>query len=275
MSDQKPQGRTAPPNEGLVNIAKIFIQWKSKNEKFSYYSKEKEVDVMLPMPFTFIPLHVCHTVKGYNHKKTKTFIANEVENLSTDVLTLTSYNNVTKERKIESKGLYADIKEGFDQNVKFTESIYAALKNKKGELSIVNLQLNGAGLHHWFDFIKKNDIWKGSVKVTETTDEKNGDVKYKAPVYEIDKISQADDIKAGELQGQIKEYLAKYFAKNATSTISESKAESNTNDSSKSTSKDAAFDDSKHKDAQTSKTTTKEEKVSDIVFGDADAPDDF
>lgn len=215
MSDETPKGRTAPASEGLQNPAKIFIQWKSKNKAFSYYNKEKKEDVLLPMPFSFIPIHVCRTVKGYNHKKNKTFISNEVEDLKNTPLTVVSYNNLTKERKTEYQGLYADIKEDFDQNIKYTESLYAAIKNKKGELSLVNIQLNGAGLHHWFDFVKANDIWKGSVKVSSTSKEKNGDVDYHAPVYVIDKISKEDDIKAGELQNVIKTYLAQYFAKGA------------------------------------------------------------
>jgi hypothetical protein len=216
MSNQeKPKGRSNPGTESAPNPAKIFIQWKSKNEAFSYYNKEKKEDVALPMPFTFIPLFVCATVKGYNHKKTKTYISNEVENLSTDVLTVYSYNSTNKEKKMEHKGLYADIKEDFDQNVKFTTSLYAAIKNKKGEMSLVNLQLNGAGLHHWFDFTKKTDIWKNAVMVKSTTDEKNGTVVYKAPVYETAKISEADDAAAGELQEEIKAYLTDYFRKNA------------------------------------------------------------
>jgi hypothetical protein len=213
MSDETPKGRTAPASEGLQNPAKIFIQWKSKNKAFSYYNKEKKEDVLLPMPFSFIPIHVCRTVKGYNHKKNKTFISNEVEDLKNTPLTVVSYNNLTKERKTEYQGLYSEIKDDFDQNIKYTESLYAAIKNKKGELSLVNIQLNGAGLHHWFDFVKASNIWKGSVKVSSTTKEKNGDVDYFAPVYVIDKISTEDDIKAGELQSVIKTYLAQYFAK--------------------------------------------------------------
>jgi hypothetical protein len=216
MSDsEKPKGRTAPANSGSVNIAKIFCQWKSKTKSFVYYNKGKEEDVLLPMPFSFIPLERAINVRGYNHKKTKTFISNEIANLETDVLMVNSYNTTNKERKLEHKGLYKDIKEDFDMNIKYTESIYAAIKNKKGELSIVNLQLNGAGLHHWFDFVKKNNIWAGAVKVSKMTSEKNGDVTYNAPVYEPDKITPEDDAKAAELQEEVRAYLAKYFAENA------------------------------------------------------------
>lgn len=212
--DNKPKGRSNPGTEASPNPAKIFIQWKSKNEKFSYYNKEKKEDVLLPMPFNFIPLFICSNVKGYNHKKTKTFISNEVENLDTDVLTVISYNNVTKEKKTEYTGIYKDIKDSFDQNIKFGISLYAAIKDKKGTLSLVNIQLNGAGLHHWFKFTKDNDIWKNAISAFGTTDEINGTVNYKAPTYKAIKISEEDDIAAGELQEEVKAYLKDYFAKN-------------------------------------------------------------
>lgn len=214
-SDNKPKGRTSPANSGTPNPAKIFIQWKSKNKAFSYYNKEKEEDVLLPMPFSFIPLAKASTVKGYNHKKNKTYIANEVDDLATSIIVVNSYNTQTKERKEEHRGLYKDIKEDFDQNVKFTDSIYAAIKNKKGELSLVNIQLNGAGLHHWFDFIKKNNIWATAVKSDGFTNEIKGKVEYCAPTYKAEPISEADDIKAAELQEEINAYLAKYYADNA------------------------------------------------------------
>jgi len=212
--DNKPKGRSNPGTEASPNPAKIFIQWKSKNEKFSYYNKEKKEDVLLPMPFNFIPLFICSNVKGYNHKKTKTFISNEVENLDTDILTVISYNNVTKEKKTEYTGIYKDIKDSFDQNIKFGISLYAAIKDKKGTLSLVNIQLNGAGLHHWFKFTKENDIWKNAISAFGTTDEINGTVNYKAPTYKAIKISEEDDIAAGELQEEVKSYLKDYFAKN-------------------------------------------------------------
>lgn len=221
--ENKPQGRSNPGTESAPNPAKMFIQWKSKNAQFSYYDKESKEDVLLKKPFTFIPLCICSTLKGYNHKKEKTYISNEVKNLKTDKLTVISFDK-DKKRKTEWEGLYGDIKENLDQNVKFTVSLYAGIKSEEGKLNLVNLQLNGAGLHHWFDFTKNNDIWKNAVKSSKTTDEKNGDVKYKAPVYEAMKISEEMDIEAGFLQKEVEDYLKEYFAKNNSS---ESKVDEN------------------------------------------------
>lgn len=215
MENQEKKGRSNPGTQTSPNPAKMFIEWKSEEKSFSYYDKESKENVAMKMPTTFIPVYICSTVKGYNHKKTKTYIANEVDNLQTDILTVTSYNHTTKERKVEHQGLYADIKEDFDQNIKFTVSLYAGIKNADKKLDLVNFQLRGAGLHHWFDFVKKNDIWKFAVKVAKSTEEVNGKVTYNAPVFETLKISEEMDIEAGVLQDEIKAYLKEYFAKNS------------------------------------------------------------
>lgn len=222
MSNEKEQseGRVNPTNELPKNPSEFFLNWKSKEKKFVYYDKKNEKDVSMPFPLEFIPLFKCVSIRGYNHKKTKTYISNEIKDLNTDYLVVNSYNNVTKERKKEWAGYYAEIKENLDQNCKFTVSLYAAIKRKKGGMALVNFQLNGAGLHHWFDFERENNIWKGSIKVSKMTQEKNGDVDYNAPVYEIAPISKEDDIEAARLQKVITAHLNEYFARNASSTPS-------------------------------------------------------
>ncbi len=216
MEDNQQQGRRKPDNQALTNPAKFFIQWKSKEESFIYYNKDKKVDVKMPKPFQFIPLSMAYTLKGYNQKKQKSYIANEIENIETDVFSVKSYD-VTKKATTEWTGTFKDIKDIMDDNIKFTISLYAAIKSKKGEMTLVNLQLNGAALFHWFNFAKTNDIWSNAIKVEKETDEKNGAVNYKAPVYEIASLSKADDIEAGKLQTEIENYLKEYYAKNRAS----------------------------------------------------------
>ena len=104
------QGRRKPDNQVLTNPAKFFIQWKSKDEAFIYYNKDKKVDVKMPKPFVFIPLSMAYTLKGYNQKKQKSYIANEIENIETDILTIRSYD-VTKKPNTEWSGVFKDLKE--------------------------------------------------------------------------------------------------------------------------------------------------------------------
>ena len=262
------QGRRKPDNQTLTNPAKFFIQWKSKEESFIYYNKEKKVDVKMPKPFVFIPLSMAYTLKGYNQKKQKSYISNEIENLETDILTIRSYD-ITKKATTEWSGVFKDVKEVMDDNIKYTISLYAAIKSKKGEMTLVNLQLNGAALFHWFEFAKKNDIWSSSIKVEKDTDEKNGAVNYKAPVYENSTISKADDVEAGKLQTEIEGYLKEYYAKNrATSTVKVDENQSNGLNTSSEPKKDAP------KKAVAKKEEEVEEE-NDIVFDPNSADDDM
>lgn len=210
------QGRRKPDNQALTNPAKFFIQWKSKEEAFIYYNKEKKEDVKMPKPFVFIPLSMAYTLKGYNQKKQKSYISNEIENIESDIISIKSYD-ISKKATTEWTGTFKDIKDIMDDNIKYTISLYAAIKTKKGEMTLVNLQLNGAALFHWFEFAKKNDIWSNAILVEKDTDEKNGAVKYKAPIYEISNLSKEDDIEAGKLQTEIEGYLKEYYAKNRAS----------------------------------------------------------
>jgi len=216
METPENQGRRKPDNQALVNPAKFFIQWKSKYESFIYYNKDKKEDVKMPKPFVFIPLSMAFTLKGFNQKKQKSFIANEVENIETDIFTIRSYDAL-KKVNTEWTGLFKDVKEVMDDNIKYTISLYAAIKNKKGEMILVNLQLNGAALFHWFEFAKKNDIWSNAIKVEKETEEKNGAVDYKAPIYEAVSLSKEDDVAAGKLQSEIESYLKEYYSKNRAS----------------------------------------------------------
>lgn len=217
--EQPKSGRTAPANAKQPNPAKAFISWKSKEKAFVYYNKEKQEDVKMPTPFTFIPLAKAITLKGYNQKREKSYISNEVPDITTDQFVVKSYHTKIKQAAtIEYKGFYKDFSKQMDDSIKYTESIYAAVKNKQGELSIVNIQLNGAGLTHWFEFVKKNNIWAGAVSFTgKTTAEKNGAVDYLAPIFELAGISPEDDAKAGVLQAEINDYLEKYYADNRAS----------------------------------------------------------
>jgi hypothetical protein len=216
METPENQGRRKPDNQALVNPAKFFIKWKSKYESFIYYNKDKKEDVKMPKPFVFIPLSMAFTLKGFNQKKQKSFIANEVENIETDIFTIRSYDAL-KKVNTEWTGLLKDVKEVMDDNIKYTISLYAAIKNKKGEMILVNLQLNGAALFHWFEFAKKNDIWSNAIKVEKETEEKNGAVDYKAPIYEAVSLSKEDDVAAGKLQSEIESYLKEYYSKNRAS----------------------------------------------------------
>lgn len=216
---EKPQGRTAPSNAKTPNPAKVFISWKSKDKAFVYYKKGQDgaegTNMSMPTPLVFIPLAKAITLRGYNQKREKSYISNEVPDISTHPFIVKSYLKVKTPPTIELHGLYSTFNKTMDDSIKYTESLYAAVKSKSGEWQVVNFQLNGAALTHWFEFVKKNNIWAGAVLFDGTmTLEKNGSVDYNAPVYKSTTITPEDDAKAGELQAEVNAFLNRYYADN-------------------------------------------------------------
>lgn len=215
MEDNKPKGLIDPTNEGPKNPAVYFASWKSTEEGFVHYDKVNKTNIVIPLPFTFIPLAKAVCIKGYNEPKKTSYISNEVKDPKKDPFVIRAYNNVTKKSSIAFTGLWESISEAVKaSDGAWTESIYAAAKDANGNLQIVNIQLNGSGITHWFDFIKANKIFGNAVTVKEFSNEKKGSNKYKAPVFSITKISESTSIKAAPLQQEILAFLEEYWAKN-------------------------------------------------------------
>jgi len=215
--NSEPQGRINPTNTVPPNPAKYFANWKSTKNCFVYYDKATRTkDVEIPLPFSFIVLARCVCLKGYNEPEGCSYISNEVKDPNKDKFTVRVYNNATKKSKVFISGLYKDIsKETKAVGADWTESVYIAVKNAQGELEIANLQLNGSGITHWFDFTKENDVWTSSIHVKSFSNEKKGINKYTAPIFLAGTINKETDIKAAELQRKILSYLDGYFKLNA------------------------------------------------------------
>lgn len=240
MEENKPQGRVNPTNSVPPNPAKKFISWSSVDQCFKYWDKtkgEKGENVLIPLPFTFIPLERAVAYRGYDDDNKISYISNELPELDKGIFTVRGYNAITKKSHVEVSGTYKDISTHLEaKDLKYTESIYIAIKNESGALELANLQLNGAGLMHWFKFIKSIDIWSMAVSVSTFSNEKKGVNKYTAPIFAGVKIKQETDIEAAKFQKQIQEYLKEYYSRSAnssyesqsTSSQPESKPETNT-----------------------------------------------
>lgn len=215
MEDNKPAGIIDPTNQRPANPVKYFAQWKSTEKCFVFYDKVNKIkDVHLPMPFTFIPLAKAICIKGYNEPEQMSLISNEVEDQSKDILIVRGYVK-GKKAKVLAKGLWADIKKDVTAlDGSWTESIYGAAKDAKGNLELINVQLNGSGITHWFSFLKENKIFGSAVTIKEFSNEKKGVNKYHAPKFELMKISEKTNLQAAELQKQILAYLKEYYASN-------------------------------------------------------------
>lgn len=216
MEDNQPQGRVNPTNSGPKNPSAYFAEWNSTKQCFSYYDKPSKKDVLLPLPFIFIPLSRGVCIKGYDEPNNTSLISNEVKEIENDVFTVKAYNNITKKSHVAFVGTWEEIKDKVKAaKGSWTESLHVAVKDDTGKLILANLQLNGSGMKHWFEFLKTVDIWSTAVCVKEFTNEKKGAVNYHSPVFSAVKIKKETDIEAAVLQKEILAYLDVYYAKNA------------------------------------------------------------
>ena len=258
----------------LLNPAVRFYDWSGSEGKFSYYDKEAKKKVMVDLPFTFLPIERCVTLKGYNDDTKTSYWSNEVKDNNKDIFVLQSVTTVNGNKKVTTvaKGLYKDIKPTLDAlDISYVESMYIGVKGAKG-LELCNFQIKGSALGAWFEFCSKNKIWEIAVSVSSTVDKKKGAVKFKEPAYAaITKISPKMNEEAIELNKQLLTYLNEYFAKNK---VAAEAAVEETKTPVKPTGKfenQQAFDDSKHPQAQHSEVMGED---NDIVTN-MDMPDEF
>ena len=203
----------------LVNPAKFFLEWKGKDGGFEYWDKVAKKNVDMPLPFTFIPLCTCITLKGYNQKKDIGYWSNEIRDIQKDKLTVKGKNNNTKSIETHFEGIYKDLKEQLELNkINYVQSVYIAYKAKGGDLQLANIQIKTSALGPWINFCKKNNINECGVTVKSFTNEKNGSVDFVAPVYTAVKISEVTNKQAIELDKELQEYLKAYLERNQTST---------------------------------------------------------
>lgn len=258
------------PNEQLQNVAKTFYQWSGDTGNFKFYDKEEKkniiVEVNAKKPFTFIILDTLSTIKGYSDSESCGFWSNEVKDTKSEVLTVRTKSG------IQAVGLYADIKDSIKaKGAKYCQSTYIAIKTENG-LEIANIQFLGSALKAITDFSKDNKVMGVAVQIKSTIQGKKGKTVFQMPVFNTVKISKKTLADATALDVKLQEYLDLYLAKNV-ATVTKPEA---------SNSKEEAFDDSKHKDSQSSKKTTSkapavemEEEETGIEFGDPNAPDEF
>jgi len=198
------------------NPATKFLNWKSNDKCFSYYDKDKEENVSVPLPFKFLVLDELASVKGWSDSLTGTIVSNEVKFISKEPMTVKCYHKNVKGEKATTeiaKGLYKDIKEKVNSaGAKYHKSIYVMLEDG----TLANIQLKGASVQKWGEFTQKtkNRLPEEWVVVEKAVDGKKGAVKFTTPDFKFlcslndDEMSLADDV-FNVLEAYLKTYLAK------------------------------------------------------------------
>lgn len=189
--------------ERPTNPAKFFL--KIKGGKVSYYDKESQENINVPVPFEFIVLDQLATVKGWSDADESGYWSNEVRFVGKDTLT------VRTSKGVKESGIWRDIKTSPSlSGAKYSSSVYIAHKSKDGMI-ISNLAMTGAALNAWIEFTQKNKVNKVSVVLSDWVDAKKGSVSYKVPVFEAKELSDDDRAEAVELDHQLQAYFAEYF----------------------------------------------------------------
>lgn len=197
------------PQTKSSNPASKFLEWKSDDQKFAYYDKEKKENIFVDLPITFLVLEEYHTVKGFSDSDQTGIYSNEVLQTGSEEMEVKTFKG-----RIIAKGLYKDIKSIVDSSGgRYNKSIYAV--TKQGEL--INISFKGACVSKWSDFTAKG-AWKRLkdewVTISEVENLQKGKVKYSVPVFKFDKSLSKKEVEmilpfATELQ----EYMDTYTAK--------------------------------------------------------------
>lgn len=268
------------PSEDVktVNPALRFYSWSGDKGNFEYYDKEKKEKIEVALPFTFLPINRLVTLKGYDDDTKVSYWSNEVKDINKDPFIVQSAykSGNTKVVKTEFTGLYKDIKSKLDAlDISYVESLYIGVKNANKGLDLCNVQLKGSAIGTWIEFTKNNKVMEIAVQVKSFNEKKKGKVQFKEPVYTaINKISKEMNDQAIELDLELVEYLKGYFERTAAALSSSGTLQTEpTVAAPAATPKpEAAFDDSKHPQAQTSNVTSTAPPV-DIIVGDDDVPE--
>jgi hypothetical protein len=173
-------GRKSEFTGSYEKPASKYLEWSSDDKCFKYWNNATKSNELVELPLTFLVLKEMHTVKGWHDKSQSGIYANEVKNISSEILEVKSFKG-----GLLAKGIYKEIKEIID-NVggRYIKSIYAM--TKEGE--IINLQLKGSAVQEWGEATNKGrsrlaDEW---VTVSGADDRKKGKVNYSVPVFKFD-----------------------------------------------------------------------------------------
>lgn len=195
-------------NTPQSNPAAKFFDWKSNDKCFSYYDKEKQENVLVPLPFKFLVLDELHSIKGWNDATSSGIFSNEVKFISKEPMTVKPF----KGNEI-AKGLYKDIKEKIvSSGGHYVKSIYIMLEDG----SLANLKLKGSAVQKWGEFTQKTrnrlpDEW---VIVSKFLEGKKGAVKFNTPEFTFDRsISDIEADLADDAFNALETYLKAYLVK--------------------------------------------------------------
>lgn len=200
----------------IKNPSTKFLSWKSNEQAFSYYDKDKQENVLVKLPLKFLFLDQLQSVKGWSDALSGQIISNEVKTVSDQELNVVCYHKTNKGEATKTtiaKGLYSQIKDAVvSAGAKYHKSIYIMLEDG----TLANIQLKGASVKEWGDFFNRSkkrlaDEW---IVIDSAKAGKKGAVKYTTPEFKFERsISDSESEQADAVFDELDAYLQQYLKK--------------------------------------------------------------
>lgn len=199
------------PQDHLANPAVRWFEWNSETGGVRYYDKTTQRNIDVDLPFTFILLDQLATVKGWHDASSSGIYANEVRDVSQDVLVVKSFKG-----GVLAEGRYKTIKESIKaQGGRFVATCYMAFKDAEDGLVIGTIRFKGAALQAWMEFEKanRNAVYKQAVTIIGSTEGQKGRVKFHTPTFKLTNVSEDTNRIAVALDRELQTFLTAYLRK--------------------------------------------------------------
>jgi hypothetical protein len=234
------------PTSFLQNPAKGWIKFAGSGEEgkggyFSYYDKNEEKDVVIPLEeLEFIALEwKLFCVSGFSKPLDAYCWSNEVRTVNDPIVIRNFKSDKTPAGEV-LRGTYSQMKgdEGLLQQskktaqLKYVRSIYIMWKG-----DLWGLHVSGRTFSEWMETIEKKSSTKmmtHKIRPKSIEQGQNGDVEFTYATWEFtDEIPQDEGDAATEMDKKLQEYLVEYLKKNG-STVDQDKADTGGDDAAKS-----------------------------------------
>lgn len=196
-------------NTEIINPAKFFYEWVGSKGCLKYFDKskgEKGEQVFVQLPFTFLVLDRLSTIKGFSDADQSGFWSNEIRDIKKERFT------VRTKKGIVATDYYSNLSPVLNEGACYSQSVYIAVKDDKGEFQICNFAIHGSAIGEWINLCKGKDIYKYAVTIASAAPMKKGVTNYFIPVFKLSQnVSPDTETKAVELDKQLQEYLSAYF----------------------------------------------------------------
>ena len=122
-----------------------------------YWDKEKEENIQVEKPFSFLWLETAYSISGFDNKTNKGVFSNEVLKMAEQEL------EVKSDGKVLVKGIYKDIKETIKgYGGKYTQAVYVLADFGDG-FEVARLLMSGSSNEGWSDLTSTKTVKDGKV----------------------------------------------------------------------------------------------------------------